>query len=508
MPEADRLLGSYGVTDAGAALTLHDMLRVLFRRRRIVATAVLLTTGLTTAGAYIMKPTYNAQAQVYVQRERSPTLELAGESPARAVLTREDVINSEVNLILSRGVVAAAVDTMRLWERPREDTTFSRVKRAVKETFITLGLWIRVEPREGSIIKVQKRLEAEAEPDSDIISIWHVGDKPALSAEIVNAVVDAYLRARQESHVKSGRHAFFQEQAQRAEAEQTSLEQEREALKAEWHIVEIAQEKSLAIDALALTESRLQETIGDIRKLEQTKKRLTDDVADLPERVTTATETERSELYDEMVTMLARLEADEAEKLVRWPADDPRVLEVSRARASVEARLANLTAVVPSSTREELNPLRMALLEQQKLMAADLAGLRAKFETYEAQHGQLKADLLTLDTRESRLRKLDEALALVRGKRGTFLERAEEARIQAESGPGFANAWVIHRADVPQRPTLMRIIALALGAVLGVVLAGLLVAAAEFFDHSIHSREDVARHLGVPVLAVLPNQRG
>lgn len=503
----DRLLGEYGVVDTDAGISLHDILRVVFRRRRIVVMAILFTTAFAAAGAYFLKPSYKAQAQLYVQREKPATLQLEGDVPGRPILTREDVINSEVSLLLSRGVVESAVDAMRLWERPGEDTLISRLKKWLKATLISVGLWTEVDPREGTIIKVQKRIKAEAEPDSDIISVWHVSDKPALSAELVNAIVDAYLAKRQESNVKSGRYEFFLAQVAQAEEERAALKAQRTSLKTEWNIVEITQEKSLTLQALALTENRLQETVGDVRKLERTQAHLAQDVADLPERLMTQTETEHSELYDELVAMLARLEAEAAEKLVRWPATDPRVLETTEAIATVRARLENVTAIVPSAETQELNPVRMALDQQEKLLAADLAGLRAKRKTFEAQHTILKQRLLALDAHEEELAKLDEAIAVATGKRATFMERAEEARIQAESGPGFTNAWIINRASVPQRPTLMRIITIVLGMLLGTVLAGLFVAAAEFFDHSVHSREDASRHLGIPVLAVVPYRR-
>ncbi len=503
-----QILAGYDVSARDPSLSLRDLLTVAFRRKRIAIAAVVLTTAFTGGGSYLKDPTYRAKAQVYVQRERPATVDLDDDRRGRPVLSRTDVINSEVNLILSRGVIERAVDNLQLWTRTTEPSLFQTICQPFKDLLVGIGMWTRVEPREGKILRLQQQLRVRGEPDADIISVSHASSNPKLSADIVNAVVDAYLRKRQDGYVTSERHQFFLAQLDRAETELDTLAEDRSAIKTEWNIVEIDQEKRLILDALTLTENRLQESLGDAREAEFTLVQLKTEIGALPERVLEATETERSELHDELTTMAARLEAQQAEQLVKWPPADPRVLEVTRALEAIQARLADVPPVTPSVERHTLNTLRMRLLEREKMVAASLAGLRGKLGEFKQQRDRQLERLLMLDARAEDLEKLDERIGTSRARRDLFLARAEEARVQTESGPNFANVWVINRASVPQRPTQMRLIVLAIGLGLGLALAGILVAIAEYFDHTIHNRDDVHRHLGVPVVAAVPYRRG
>lgn len=503
----ERILGTFGLRDPEQSLTMRDLLAVLFRRKRILFAAVGLTVILTAVGTVLTPPCYEAKAQVYVQRERPDAVDLGDGRLGRPVLRRSDVINSEVTLIRSRGVVEPAVEALRLWERPTPPSLRRTVLRPLKNALVTLGLWVSMERREKTILQVQQLLRVRGEPDSDVISIACVHTDAELSASIVNSVLDAYLRKRQESHISDERVQFFTEQLLQATLQLDTLTAARTAVKRQWNIVSIDQEKRLILDALTLTENRLQEALGSAREADRTHAVLAAETARLPERILETTETEHSELFDELTAMVARLEARQAEQLVKWPPHDPRVLEVTQQLDAIMARLATLDAVTPSVQRHSINTLRTALLEREKLVSAQLAGLRAKVDEYSEQRTRQLERLLMLDEREDDLDELDERIAAGRAKRNVFRQRVEEARVQGESGPNFANVWVINRASVPQRPTLMPLVAIGIGLGLGTVLAGILIAAAEYFDHTIHNREDVQRHLGVPVVAAVPQHR-
>lgn len=123
-------------------------------------------------------PSYQAEAQVMVERNLSPTLR--SEVLPDAQLT--DVINTEVLLVKAPPTLVRAIDALGLAEEPLEDKPNDLADFATRK-----DIWVD---------NLSRKLVIRSIPDSNIFKIAIQNEDPHKAASIVNAVLDAYLEQR------------------------------------------------------------------------------------------------------------------------------------------------------------------------------------------------------------------------------------------------------------------------------------------------------------------------
>ena len=100
-----------------AALSLRDLVKVLYRRRWVILSVVVLLTGLTVLFALSLEPRYTAVAAVLIEPRKSNVINTA------SVVVEEDRMSSstlaaEVNLLRSRTYAEQVVEKLNLTGRP------------------------------------------------------------------------------------------------------------------------------------------------------------------------------------------------------------------------------------------------------------------------------------------------------------------------------------------------------------------------------------------------------
>ena len=150
---------------------------------------LLFTTVLALALGYFLlsgkDPAYRAEAQVMVERNLSPTLRT--EVLPDAQLT--DVINTEVILVTAPPTLSRAIASL--------DVSGG----ATASTDGAAGDRPRIEGLEGLkkevwLDRLDRRLSVRPIPDSNIFTIAYTDTEPALAADVVNSVLEAYLAQR------------------------------------------------------------------------------------------------------------------------------------------------------------------------------------------------------------------------------------------------------------------------------------------------------------------------
>src|SRR5258708_34842 len=112
--------------------------------------------------------------------------------------------------------------------------------------------------------------------------------------------------------------------------------------------------------------------------------------------------------------------------------------------------------------------------------------------------GQIRLDIEDSDPRRAELVSLEIANVYTREHNAAEQGKLREERVILSTLDRQNQATLIW----PQTPTLV-----GAAAVLGVVVAGLVVLGMGFLDDSIRSPADVQRYLGLPVLASIPRRR-
>ncbi len=439
---------------------LRDILFIVFKRKIPLIVMFVLGVMIVTYGITTSVPEYEATARVLVKRTRQG-YEMPTET--QAVLKRSEVVNTELQIIMSAAVAEAVVDKLGLAEG---------------------------KDRGAVIAQIENRIKARALPESDIIDIKFRHTKPEMAARIVNTALDAYFEIRKGVELSTQALAFLETQAARARAARDSVATEMAALGAAegTHVAgrKVEMQMSLA--------ERFRSMLVTIETDIDTRERQLAVVEEWLASGRPITGVEKGAIYDSEGVRKARgtladLEIGLADTKARYTQDHPEVLRLERQIAATES-------VLVDEVQQALGSQRLRLDE-----------LRAEKRAIEEMMGDLRAADEQIAHTELQMRLLQHDMSLRVNQYEIIVGRMELFRITAATDPDLLNVAVVSRASVPvgptPRPVNMRVVVGMFMIVFGI----LLVFALEKMDQSLQSREDVQRHLGIKVLASIPDRR-
>ena len=218
-----RLDSAFAQPNAGkqpktSAVSLRWLLSVLFRRWLRIAFVVICVLALTATAVVYLPPHYRSEAKLLVRLGREsvaidPTASI-GQS-AVPMEGRDKEINSEIELLKSRQLVESAVKSIganRLLSlRPGQPETPENVAKA-----ITL---------------VESKLEIEAVPESNVLSIQFEAHQPELAQALIARLIDSYLDERASIYRGQGDLKFFEDQLAKARDEQDQIQKQIQDLR-------------------------------------------------------------------------------------------------------------------------------------------------------------------------------------------------------------------------------------------------------------------------------------
>jgi len=175
--------------------TLRDVVAMGFRRRRA---AVLCFFGVLagTIAYAVLSPEYRAETKILVRRQRVDPVVTADPNQPMTIQSEvsEEELNSEVELIKSDDVLRKVVAQCGL------DKSASR------------GLLRRRTPQQQTdmaLDSLRAHLVVEALPKTSIIRVAYIARKPALAAQVLEALNAVYLEANRQIHQSAGQLEFF-----------------------------------------------------------------------------------------------------------------------------------------------------------------------------------------------------------------------------------------------------------------------------------------------------------
>ena len=205
---------------------------------------------------------------------------------------------------------------------------------------------------------------------------------------------------------------------------------------------------------------------------------------------------------DEIKKRLIDLKLQEADMAARYPDDDRALVEL---RSQIDFATAELGK--EQATRTEVTTgvdpnyqvLQLDLIKERSLLYASMARARSLREELDSR----RAELASLAAREMGLTRLERTVELADLGYREYVDHRQRANISAALDMSkVSNVSVVQPASLsfdPVRPrkVLNVVLGIFVGIFGGVGLAFFL----EYFDDSLKSNEDVAKRLGLPVLA-------
>jgi uncharacterized protein involved in exopolysaccharide biosynthesis len=439
---------------------LRDTLFIVFKRKIPLVVMFVIGLAIVTYGIQTKVSEYEATARVLIKRDRQ-----AYEMPTETqhVFKRSEVVNTELQIIKSAAVAELVVDRLGLGEDGN---------------------------RGMAIARIENRIQAMALPESDIIDIKFRDTDPARAAQVVNTALDAWLDIRKGVELSTQALGYLERQADKARAARDSVAAEMAALGATEGAHELGRQVSMQMSL----QGRYRDALVKIEKdIDSRERQLAVAEGWLESgRVVSGSTTEAvydSESVRRANTALAELEIDLADIRARYREDHPEVRRIERQIAATES-------VLVAGVEQALRDGHLRLEE-----------LRAERDAIRGMLGELRAADRKIADTELQLRLLQHDMSLRVDLYEVIMNRMEQFRITVATDPSLLNVGIISRASVPVRPTPRPVNMRVVVGVFLVLFGILLVFALEKMDQSLQSREDVQRHLGVKVLASIPDRR-
>ena len=491
----------------------RDIAFLFFKRKNQILLAFVVTLVLATISSYISPRSYEASATVYVVRNLPP-IAATGPTTLNQVLDRREVLNSEVDLIMSRAVAEQVADELGLGKddgRPKRQpggfvAAVRAVPAAIRGALLKSGLIDAPgDQRAGIVSGLLSGLSAAPAVNSNFITITFRGENPDYSARVVNAFTKVYLERRLWLVKRPGLESFYEQQIVRARTEVQQVETELNVMKGRTGVVSADEQLRLALEE----QSRLDAAIRDVQSVrEETAQRmiaLQKRIESQPDSVVSSRLVQRSPELAALDRRRLELEAERAVELNRFSENSAPIQEIDRSIARIKEAMAREPQTVVNSESVSPNGIRATLQTDLFRAESDHAAAEAREGALASRRAAVAAEVRRLDQDSTTVRRLAEAATAASRTYDTYVRQKEEARMSAATDPGVTNVQVVSAATPPTRPVYPRILEVMIGATLGLILGVGWALLAEIFSQTLDRRDDVERELDLPVLASIPH---
>ena len=468
--------------------TLHDYLRVIAKRKfliAVVALTIVLGIGLYS---FLVTPIFVADTIILIER-RPPRLIDVEQALVETLGSNEETYyETQYEILRSRSLAVQVIREERLGQNPlfagpQEPSLRERVTE-----------WLFGPPENDSSARVggvavglidhyiESALDVEPMRDSRLVKISFGSRDARLSSRVLNAHVQAYIGQglRLRTHASEEARGFLKQSLTELKDTVEQSEQALNDYRRERGIVFLASGENIVLDRLTDLNQRLTETQAERITYEaQVRVIRGRDLDSLPAVID-------SQLIAAIKEQYTTLEGEYAFLSTKFKPNYPHVVQLRaqlegtrrRLREEIESVVAGIESVnMAALTKEE--ELRKKL-EEQKTEALRMKDAAVEYAILERE----------ADTNQQLY--------------DSVLQRMKEMGVAAELRA--SNIFVIDAAYPPAKaahPRKKRNLAIAL--VLG-VLAGLGAAfAAEYFDNTLKTPQDVERYLGLASLGVVPD---
>jgi uncharacterized protein involved in exopolysaccharide biosynthesis len=487
--------------------TLRDLMRVAFRHRQLVTLCFFGVLAGAILAAIVLPEQYEARMKILVKHERvdpvvmsESNISFATPQLSNQPVTEED-INSEVELITSRDLLEKVVETCGLDARPSFWDFLHPNAAAEKDLRIA-----------RAVRQLDNKLKVEPVKKSNMIEVRYASPDPLLSARVLTTLADGYLVKHLAVNRPPGAFSFFQQQAE---------QYQKELIEAEARLADFSRDqkhgavspqiqRDLVLQKTNEFEATLRQTQASIAQTRERIRALEALAAATPSRLTTADRKfDNSQLLQQLKSSLLTLELQRTELLNKF---EPSYRLVQQVEAQIAQTRAAIAAAEKAPLREETtdrNPTYQYVDQALAQARADLASYEAQAVATTRIVRDYRSSALLLDQKEIeqqdliRTAKSDEANYLL------YLNKREEARISdALDDRRIVNVAIAEAATAPALPVHSRSLFAMLGILFAVLVSVGAAFAADYFDTSFRTADEVEAFLNTPVLAAMPNNAG
>ncbi len=505
--------GSKGLDHVPSQFSLRDILTVVFKRRTSIVIFALSVFLLVMTVSLLLPRTYEVTATLLVNKTRVEVPMAPSEVTQRISRVSDQDLNTEIEMLKSRGLIEETVNALGVEESPKPDAGWAA--RMVGSTRRILGSQ-QLSQVDSMVVRLLDQLRVSAVRRSNLIRISYVSQDPVWATRVVSTLTEKYLERRVEVFQAPRTASFFE--GQMREAEQRLIGYENA-------IKEFADDSSITVvkgpeggDSLAAQKAlmmerhaQLEAALGDahVQVLEQSREvaAIRSQLADEPVSLQTADRSNITAAAEEIEVALAVLRLRRDELLQDFRPDSRYVRDIDGQINMAEERLKQINEDSAGISGTEENPVYIQLRSELVRAETELEGTRARESALQAQFLESRKGLDQINAKAFELDGLRRNALAAEENFLLYRKKYEEARISAAMDQErFVNVTVAQPAQIPLEPMPRGLMTRLLAALVMGIFGGLGVAfGTEFYlNHSFTTGEDIERKLGIPHIASIP----
>jgi succinoglycan biosynthesis transport protein ExoP len=425
-------LGQGGEVDLGA------LGRALWRKKFLIAGLTFVAAALAFAAVNLITPKYKSEARVLIETRENiffrPDAEKATE---RGTTVDQEAVTSQVQLILSRDLAREVIKKLKLGERPEFDPVLAGP--SLVRTLLSLVGVIKdpmeMTPEERVFKSYYDRLSAFQVEKSRVIAIEFESQDPELSAQVANAVAEAYLVLQQSAKQEQTRAAgsWLSGEIDRLRTSVAQSEAKVEQYRSKTNLF-------IGNNNTTLSNQQLGDFNGQLASARAQKSDSEAKAKLIRDALKAGTPIEFSEIVNsELIRRLSEqrvtLRAQLAEQSSTLLGQHPRIKELRAQIADLEGQM-----------RSEAERLARSLENDAKFANAKVDGLGTGLD-------QLKRQAASSNEQDVQLRALDRDAKSQRDLLESYLAKYREATARDSIGAAAPDARIISTAVVSNTPS-------------------------------------------------------
>lgn len=445
----------------GRAVTVRDVVAVLFRRRWILIGIFAVTTVVTAALTLTQPVHWESTGKVLLRRGFQDNLM---HSYQRTLTWEEELASEE--------------------ETAKSPTVVRRAGQVLDGRRKALGL----EPYAIDVTRV----EAAVIGESNVLAISYQDLVPEVCTEVTDALLVAYAEFREETYQLPFPEDFFEDEIARTKAELDSLQDERQEFLSQSNIVDLGMERNNMLTSRSAASQIASQHRRDMSEMQIQLSQMHDYLLH-PENYPDIPFTTHHMVGDENV--ISSLKRDLVLKKARLAELNaiyrPQVQEVVRLRGEIEG----LEALLVEEVRDHI-----------RLTEMRLASHSAKLAEAEREVERITTRLDAMPLQESYITDLDRRLATLTEKY-TDVARDRTRALTTQATGSKQTVYILSPASAPYPKNTKDYVRMALAPIFSLIVGLGLAFFVDSLDTTVKNPRDAEAAFDVPVLATLSEQK-
>lgn len=468
-------------------IELMGYLQKLKRRWKPALAVFLLTVGGAFTATKFLEEKYQAEGKILFKQKSSVLDFEQGVGELKTFLNNQTPLLTQQEIITAAPILQQTIEILRLTDDEGSPLT----------------------PEDMS-----KKLKVELLGGSDVIAISYQDSNPIKASQIVNTLMDVYIKEQIRSNQRetSTADGFVSVQIPQVEEKLKQFESILQEFRTKHSIVDLQEEKKVLVSELGLLNRQIADVGAQLQGTKAQTATLQKQLGLNLKQAISLNQLGNSPTVQSVLGELGNTEAEIARERQRFTDTHPSVLSLREKKADLRKGLERqIASAVGSRVKVSDGILQNNRFQENSLekfinLKIEELSLRQQLSStsnYQQVYLKRAQQLPKLEQRE---REINQQVETARKTYENLLSTQQELQILQNKQTG--NAEIIEQAIAPKKGTTGKMALMLLGVLLGLLLSNLTVIALEMQDRTLKSISEIKKRLPYKVLGVVPlNER-